>query len=134
MNLKMEDLIKTTSHANLSLINSGPIPPNPTELLGSQKMKYLIDALKKYFDYILIDTPPILAVSDALVLAPIMDGIILIVWGGKTSKEALKRAKEKMDLMKVHPLGVILNRINLKEHDYYYKHHYYSYYGEEDRA
>jgi Mrp family chromosome partitioning ATPase len=59
-----------------------------------------------------------------------IDGVVLVVWGGKTSREAVKRAKEKLDAMKMPSLGVIINRINLREHDYYYKHHYYHYYGE----
>ncbi len=129
-NVEIKELIKTTPVHNLFLINAGPVPPNPAELLGSDKMTEFVDKLKQTFEVILIDTPPILAVTDALVLAPKSDGIILVVWGGMTSREALKRAREKMDLTKAKSVGVILNRVNLKEHDYYYKHHYYHYYGE----
>jgi capsular exopolysaccharide synthesis family protein len=129
-NIEIKELLKTTSIHNLFLINAGPVPPNPAELLGSEKMAEFLEKLKQIFDIILIDTPPILAVTDALVLATKSDGIILVVWGGKTSREALKRAREKMDLTKTKAVGVILNRVNLKEHDYYYKHHYYHYYGE----
>lgn len=129
-NIEIKELVKPTSVHNLFLINAGPVPPNPAELLGSDKMTEFLEKLKQTFEVILIDTPPILAVTDALVLAPKSDGIILVVWGGKTSREALKRAREKMDLTKARAVGVILNRVNLKEHDYYYKHHYYHYYGE----
>jgi capsular exopolysaccharide synthesis family protein len=128
--IEMKDLIKTTQMPNLYLVNSGPVPPNPAELLGSEKMTHFLKNLKDTFDYVLIDTPPLLAVSDALVMGPQIDGVILVVWGGKTSREAVKRAKEKLDAMKMPSLGVIINRINLREHDYYYKHHYYHYYGE----
>jgi capsular exopolysaccharide synthesis family protein len=128
--IEMKDLIKATQMPNLYLVNSGPVPPNPAELLGSEKMTHFLKNLKDTFDYVLIDTPPLLAVSDALVMGSQIDGVVLVVWGGKTSREAVKRAKEKLDAMKMPSLGVIINRINVREHDYYYKHHYYHYYGE----
>ncbi|MEW6456129.1 MAG: polysaccharide biosynthesis tyrosine autokinase [Acidobacteriota bacterium] len=131
MNVEMKDLIKHTEIPNLFLINSGPVPPNPAELLGSEKMANLIESLKQSFNYILFDTPPILAVSDAMVIGSHVDGVILIVWGGKTSRDALKQAKEKLDLLKLKTLGVIINNIKIREHEYYYKHYYYQYYGEQ---
>ena len=130
----VKELVKPTAIENLFFINSGPVPPNPAELLNSDKMSRLIDALKQTFDYLLFDTPPILAVSDALELSARVDGIILIVWGEKTSKEALKRAKEKLDLSKVKTLGAIINNLKIRRHDYYSKHHYYDYYGDEKEA
>ena len=128
--VEIRDLIKETQVPNLFLINAGPVPPNPVELLGSEKMANFIDNVRQSFDYVFFDTPPLLAVSDALVLGPKIDGVILTVWGGKTSREVLKRAKEKLDQHKIKTVGVILNNINLKEHDYYYMRHYYKYYGE----
>lgn len=128
--IDIKELIKTTNIHNLFVINAGPVPPNPAELLGSEKMAEFIQSVKKAFDIVLIDTPPVLSVTDPLVVGRNVDGVILVVWGGKTSREALKRAKERMDLTNVKTIGVILNRINMKEHDYYYKHHYYHYYGE----
>lgn len=125
----IKELIKATDVQNLYFINSGPVPPNPAELLGSDKMAHFIDSLEQTFDYVLFDTPSLLAVTDAMVMGPKI-GIILIVWGGKTSREALKRAREKLDLMKIKALGVIINRLSPREHDYYYKHYYYHYYGE----
>jgi capsular exopolysaccharide synthesis family protein len=130
----LKELIKQTRIPNLYLINSGPIPPNPAELLGSEKMVKLIEDLKQQFNYILFDTPPILAVSDALVLGPMIDGMILIVWGEKTSREVLKRAKEKLDLLKIKTLGAVINNLNIRRSGYYYKYyHYYHYhyYGEQ---
>lgn len=125
--LELESLIKGTKVPNLFLVNAGPIPPNPTELLGSEKMGHLLERLKEVFDYVVIDTPPLLSVSDAFVLAPHADGVILIVWSGKTRRESLRLAKEKLDLMKIATLGVVINRINLKELGYYYRDYYYSY-------
>jgi len=131
-NIELRSILKETPIPLLSLINAGPVPPNPSELLGSEKMAGLLARLKDGFDYIFVDTPPILAVTDAIVLAPRTDGMILIIWGGKTPREALKRVKEKLDLMRIKSIGVILNRVNLEENSYYYKHHYY-YYGEDQK-
>lgn len=128
--VEIRDLIKETQVPKLFLINAGPVPPNPVELLGSEKMANFIDNVKQHFDYVFFDTPPLLAVSDALVMGPKTDGVILTVWGGKTSREVLKKAKEKLDQHKIKTVGVILNNVNLKEHDYYYMRHYYKYYGE----
>jgi len=91
-----------------------------------------VKQLKQYFDYILFDSSPLLVVPDALVLAPCTDGLILVVWGGKTTRESLRKAREQLDLMKIKPLGVIINHLNMREHSYYYKDHYYhyQYYGE----
>jgi capsular exopolysaccharide synthesis family protein len=125
MNMEMKDLIKKTQIPNLFLINAGPIPLNPVELLGSEKMANLIEILKKSFDYILFDTPPILAVTDAMVLGAKVDGIILIVWGERTSRKALREVKEKLDLLKIKSLGVIINNINIGKHDYNYMDYYY---------
>ncbi len=125
----LKDVLKATQIPNLYLINAGPVPPNPVELLGSEKMARLIDALKADFNYILIDTPPLLPVSDAVALGPRIDGMILVVWGGKTTRDALKQASEKLKLHQVKCAGVILNKINLNEPDYYYMKHYYRYYG-----
>lgn len=128
--MDLEGLIKSTSVPNLFLINAGLTPPNPIELLGSEKMTALIGALRKQFDYVLFDTPPLLAVTDGLVLGAKLDGLILVVWAERTSREALKRSKEKLDMAKIKTLGVILNNLLVRKHDYYYRHQYYQYYGD----
>ncbi len=126
---ELDGLVRPTQVVNLYLINSGPVPPNPVELLGSEKMGSLLDSLKLQYDYLLIDTPPLLPVSDAIVLGPKIDGVILVAWGGKTTRDALRRTKEKLDMHQVKCAGVIINNISLDEHDYYYMKHYYHYYG-----
>jgi capsular exopolysaccharide synthesis family protein len=127
-NVELKDLIKPTQVPNLFLINAGPIPPKPMELLASEKMANLIGILKQLFDYVLYDTPPILPLSDATELGSKLDGMILVIWGEKTSREALKQAKEKLDLLKIKTLGVVINNINIRKHDYYRS--YYHYYDE----
>jgi succinoglycan biosynthesis transport protein ExoP len=126
----IKEIVKATQIPNLYLINTGPVPPNPVELLGSEKMGNLVDSMKQHFDYILFDSPPLLPVSDAVVLGPKIDGVILVVWGGKTTRDMLKRAKEKLDMHQIKCAGVIINNISLDEHDYYYMKHYYHYYGQ----
>jgi capsular exopolysaccharide synthesis family protein len=128
----LENLEKPTPVPNLFLINAGPVPPNPVELLGSEKMGSLIDEMRKRFDYILFDSPPVLPVSDAVVLGPRIDAAILVVWGGKTTREALKRAKEKLAMHRIKCAGAIINKVSLDDHDYYYMKHYYQYYGQQE--
>lgn len=127
--LALVDLLRDTPIPKLFLINAGPVPPNPGELLGSEKMANLIDLLKEAFDFILVDTPPVLAVSDAIVLGPLMNGAILVVRGGKTPREALKQAREKLDAHKINGMGVIINHAQMRDFDYYYKDSYYESYG-----
>lgn len=118
-------ILRPTSIPQLFLINAGPVPPNPMELLGSGKMAALLDEMKLIFDYILVDSPPVLAVSDALVLGPKIDGVILVVWGEKTSRDALRRAAEKLDAHRMKIVGVIINNVRLREFEYYYTNRYY---------
>jgi capsular exopolysaccharide synthesis family protein len=129
--MAIEDLLRATSIPSLSLINSGPVPPNPVELLGSEKMANLIDKLRKKFDFILVDTPPILAVSDAIALGPRLDGAILVAWGGKTPREALRQAREKLDAHKIKGVGVVINHVQMRDFHYYsyYTDSYYEHYG-----
>ncbi len=131
----IKELIKQTSVPGLFVINSGPVPPNPAELLGSNKMDHFIQNLKKTFDHVLFDLPPMLNIADALILGAKIDGLLLVIWGGKTSREVVKHAREKLDLMKVKTVGVILNNIDIKKQGgYYYKHYYSYYYGADERV
>lgn len=124
----VKDVVKSTEIPNLFVINAGPVPPNPAELLGSDKMTRFIRLMAEESDYVLFDLPPMLDISDALVLGAKVDGMVLVVWGDKTSREALKKAREKLDLLKVRTLGVIINNVNLPKHGaYYYKDYYHGY-------
>jgi capsular exopolysaccharide synthesis family protein len=121
------DIVKPTGIPNLQLITSGPLPANPIELLTSEKMDTLVAYLKRSFDFILFDTPPLLAVSDALAMGPMADAIILVARGGQTPIQALRQAKQKLDAHKLKCLGVILNSVDLLEQDGYYARQYYHY-------
>jgi succinoglycan biosynthesis transport protein ExoP len=121
------DIVKPTEIPNLLLITSGPLPANPIELITSEKMDSLVAYLKRSFDFVLFDTPPILAVSDAMAMGPMADAIILVARGGQTPIPALKQAKQKLDAHKLKCLGVILNGVDLVEQDGYYARQYYHY-------
>jgi len=125
--IEIGKVVKTTAVPNLWLVNSGPTPPNPAELLGSDKMAGFISLLRDKCDHILFDMPPMLEISDALILGARVDGMILVVHGDKTSREALKKAREKLDLLKVRTIGVIINNLNVDRHGYHYKDYYYQY-------
>jgi len=126
----VKDVVKSTEIPNLFLVNAGPVPPNPAELLGSDKMTRFIKMISEESDFVLFDLPPMLEISDALVLGAKVDGMVLVVQGDKTSREALKKAREKLDMLKVRTIGVIINNVTVPHHGaYYYKDYYHRYHS-----
>jgi succinoglycan biosynthesis transport protein ExoP len=122
-----DDMLRATPIPTLFVINAGPVPPDPSELLGSERMTALVSRLKGEFDYVLFDTPPALAVSDSLVLGSRLDGAILVVRRGKTPRLALKRAQEKLSAHKIKTLGVVINGVRVRDLDEYHISSYYGY-------
>jgi capsular exopolysaccharide synthesis family protein len=119
--------LQPTRFENLSVLTSGPLPPNPSELLSSRRMDAVVDALRKESDLILFDSPPALAVADASILAGKVDGAILVVDTGTTRALALQRAAEALARSKTKILGTVLNKLSDRGHGYYaYSYHYYS--------
>jgi capsular exopolysaccharide synthesis family protein len=120
-NLPATEVLQDTEIRNLRVLTSGPIPPNPSELLGSAKMERLLSELKDAADYLIIDAPPVVAVTDACVLASKMDGVLLTVAAGMVRPEMGQRAKDLLVKANAPLLGVVLNRVEIeKEHAYYY--------------
>jgi capsular exopolysaccharide synthesis family protein len=120
---KQSDLIQSinpTRVANLDILTSGPIPPNPAELLSSRAMEELLASAYLQYDIVIFDTPPVLAVTDAQILANQCDGTILVVASGATDKESAIKAKELLDSAKAKLLGVVLNMKKKTESAYYY--------------
>jgi len=112
---------------NLFFLPSGPLPPKPAELLGSPQMSFLISFLKNRFDILVVDSPPVLPTSDPLLLAPQMEGVILVVKSGHLNRVIVQKAVEQLQTTKANLIGVVLNRVNLQRERYY---QYYSkYYG-----
>jgi capsular exopolysaccharide synthesis family protein len=130
---KINSAVIDTDTEKLALLPSGSIPPNPSELLGSQRMSFLISNLKKKYDILIFDTPPVLPASDALLLAPYTDGVLLIVKAGDVNRELIKKAVQQFKMAQANLLGVILNKVDARIGSYYYKYYnkyYASYYGE----
>ena len=124
--VEIKNVVKSTEIPNLFLVNAGPTPPNPSELLGSDKMNRFIRMMSDESDFVLFDLPPMLEISDALVLGAKVDGMVLVVWGDRTSREALKKAREKLELLKVRTLGVIINNVSVPTPAaQYYKDYYH---------
>jgi len=127
----LSDLIQPTTIGNLSILTSGIIPPNPAELLGTEKMITLLTKLEQTWDVILIDTPPILVVTDASLLAQAVDNLILVVKSGVTHKEALLRSQKIISNLNTGFSGAILNRVS-DRHSYYSNYYYNEYYHKDD--
>ena len=120
---------------NLFILTAGSPPPNPAELLASSNMKDVLDELREQFDHVVIDTPPTLSVTDAVVLSPRVDAIVLVIRSGQTTKQALRRARDILMQVNAHVTGVLLNAVDLTSPDYYYYYEYqgkYSQYYQED--
>ncbi|WP_449536935.1 CpsD/CapB family tyrosine-protein kinase [Ferdinandcohnia sp. Marseille-Q9671] len=120
---KLSEVVHKTAVPNLSLLTSGPIPPNPAELLSRNRMDWVLNEARLEYDYIILDTPPILTVTDAQIVAQKSDGVVLVISNGKTTKESAAKAKELLLKARANILGVILNRKEKKfnkKDSYYY--------------
>jgi succinoglycan biosynthesis transport protein ExoP len=129
-NSELESIIRSSQAPNFCYIPAGPIPPNPSELIGSSLFKNMIQSLGDRFDQILFDSPPVLGFADTTILSTLVDGVILVVVAGKTPKENLQRTKEMLAQVDARILGVVINRVDIRRSNYgsYYKSYHY-YYG-----
>ena len=116
--------IVSTQLSGLCLLPSGPIPPNPAEVLGSRRMLELVEQVRAEFDLVLYDSPPVIAVSDPLVLTSLTEAVILVVKCGRFPHELIRQAKAQLEGVKANVLGVLLNSVDFKRDGYYY-HSYY---------
>lgn len=112
---------------NLYVLTAGALPPAPAELLCSQTFEKLIDTAREAYDVILIDAPPILSVTDAVIISKMVDGVILVVAAAETKKDAIRQSKKALDKVGANLLGVILTKVDFKKSGYYYA--YNGYYG-----
>ena len=122
----LDGYVQSTRFENLAVLTSGPLPPNPSELLSSHRLDAVLETLKGQADVVVFDSPPALAVADASILASKVDGTMLVVDSGKTRVDALRRACETLGRSKTKVLGGILNKLSPKGRGYYYYHYYYS--------
>jgi capsular exopolysaccharide synthesis family protein len=124
----LQDLIRATPVRNLYVLPSGPIPPNPSELLGSARIKELMRMIPAAVDHVLVDSPPVLTVTDATLLAALMDGVVLVVRAGHLPREMLRRAERRLRDVNAKIVGVVLNSVDERSSDYYfYSYHQYGY-------
>jgi capsular exopolysaccharide synthesis family protein len=121
-----EELIVPTRVQNLWLVCSGPTPPNPSELLGSERMSSVISGLREQADVVIFDTPPIGAVTDAVVLAAQCDGVIMVVERGRTDVASIRGAADKLHGVHANILGVVLNKVRAADSDAMAYYRYYS--------
>ena len=122
----LSSAIQPTNIPHLRIMTSGPIPPNPSELLASPRMDRILARLRDEAEIILLDSPPVLAVTDPTILSARTDGVVLVIDAGKTRNEALKRARETLDRGSAHFLGVVMNRVtNRVGGGYYYNYSRY---------
>ena len=117
---ELEKTVQKTNVDNLDIMTCGPIPPNPSELLGSKSMKKLLENSQEIYDIVIFDTPPVLAVTDSQILSNLVDGVLLVVRSKQTEKEAAKRAKDLLEKADANILGAVLNDRDVKEGGYYY--------------
>lgn len=124
------EILATISHhepSGIYILPSGPIPPNPAELLGSEQMRQLLAVLENAFDHVIIDSPPVASFTDSVLLSSIVDGVLLVVHGGKTSRGVARRSRQLLQDVGAHIIGIILNNVDLRSPDYYYYRGYYHY-------
>jgi protein-tyrosine kinase len=125
--LPLSQIAQPTNVPNLSVATSGPLPPNPAELVGSNRMREALEAATGEYDMTLLDSPPVVSVADAVALATFADGVVMVVQTGKVPNEVIRRATGQILAVKGRILGVVMNGVNLKRDGYYYD--YYRYYN-----
>jgi len=135
---EIDNLIQNCEQApNLKVLTSGPMPPNPAELLGSEEMRKLLKTLSEKFTHVIVDSPPAISFTDASILSTFVDGVILVVHGGRSSRAVVRRAKQQLLDIGANIFGVVLNNVIQSKSNYYYSGYYagyYDYYGSDEAA
>lgn len=132
--VKLDNIVQQHEIPNLCVIPAGPVPPNPAELLSSIKLRILVSELQDRFDHIVIDSPPVIHVTDALIISPYVDGVIIVVKSGQTPREAVLRAKQALYDVNAKIFGVVLNNVDLNTEGYYYDYKYSYYHNNYDEG
>ncbi|CAN5383458.1 polysaccharide biosynthesis tyrosine autokinase [soil metagenome] len=123
---EIDEAVRQDERTKLFLLTSGPIPPNPAELIGSEQMITLMKMLQTKFTHVVVDSPPIASFTDGVLIASMVDGVILVVHAGRSSRQVVKRSRQLLQEIGAKVLGVVLNNVNLNTKDNYY--YYQSYY------
>jgi capsular exopolysaccharide synthesis family protein len=120
--------IQATRFKGLQVLPCGYVPPNPAELLGSAHMRQVVDALRTHYEWVLIDTPPILAMADTPVLCPLVDGVVLVIGAEVSGRPTIQRAVDQIQGVGGKIIGIVLNKVDLERNSYYYSQYYGEYY------
>lgn len=130
----LDEVIQKSTVQNMDILTCGILPPNPAEMLGSKQMEKLVRTLGERYDFCIFDSPPLIAVTDAAVLAKGMDGVLVVVKSGRTHREALSHGIDLLENVRARIMGILLNDVSRANtygsYYYYYYYHYYYYYGE----
>ncbi|MBS1808838.1 MAG: polysaccharide biosynthesis tyrosine autokinase [Acidobacteria bacterium] len=132
---ELNALIHALPIPNLSLLPCGPTPPNPAELISSEKMREMLSLLTEQFDHIIIDSPPLINVTDPVILSTMVDGVIMVVQAGRSTRDVVRRASQELTGVGAKVFGVVLNNVNLQREgydEYYYQRYYSGYYSSTD--
>jgi len=116
--------VKVTGVQNLCVLPAGMIPPNPAELIGSKRCSEYFATLSEHFDWVIIDSPPVLAVADASILANQATGVLFVVGADQTSRQTAKAAVDQLHAVQAHVIGAVLNRADVERNPYYYSTYY----------
>lgn len=134
-NVALGNLIIDLPIPNLSVLPCGPIPPNPAELVSSERMKEMLSVLSQLYDHIIVDSPPLINVTDPVILSTMVDGTILVVQASRSTRDMLRRSRQELSGVGAKIFGVVLNNVDIKRdgYDEYYYYRYYSNYGQESK-
>ena len=134
-NVALSDLIVDLPIPNLSLLPCGPIPPNPAELVSSERMKEMLRVLSQLYDHIIVDSPPLINVTDPVILSTMVDGTILVVQASRSTRDMLRRSRQELFGVGAKVFGVVLNNVDIKRdgYDEYYYYRYYSNYAQDSK-
>jgi len=130
---EMLAMISRDENSGLNILTAGPIPPNPAELLGSDQMRRLLVTLQKHFTHVVVDSPPVTSFTDGVLISTMVDGVLLVVHGGKSSRHVVRRSRQLLQDVGAKIFGVVLNNTEIQSHDYYYYQRYSEkYYSSEE--
>ena len=119
-----DTVVRAVQHPNLDVLPAGPLPPHPSELLSSHVMNQHLEEWCRRYDFVILDSPPVLAVTDAVLISVKVDAVLLVVRAGQTSKNALRRARNLLGQVGARVMGIVVNGVNIKSPDHYYNYFY----------
>jgi len=121
-------LIQEHKGTGLHVLTTGPTPPNPAELLGSEQMRRLVSTLQAKYTHVVFDSPPIASFTDGVLIATLVDGVVLVVHAGRSSRVIVRRSRQILQEVGAKIFGIVLNNVDVRQHDYYYQRYYHNYY------